>query len=189
VTSTLAARAVVTGASALMIGAALVDIGFRIGAVHVERAGNAVMVVAGLGLAALPRALGTRGRTGPWLYWTGTALASLVDIPAMIDPADLRAGRVLGFPAMILLSAGLVMIWRRTRRTELLAAAAWFFVQLAPNVTLFIIPYQRPSFLLQVTGVAVALTVAAVRHPSAAADRTTSTDTPSPAPPLTSRDR
>jgi hypothetical protein len=156
----MARRLVVAGAALLVTGAALVDIGFRIGAPALEQVGNAAMVLAGAGLAYLPGALGLRAGAGRWLYWAGTALASLVDVPAVLDPGDLRAGRALGFPAMILLSAGLVLMWRRTREPFLLAAAAWFVVQLGPNVAFFIVPEGRPSFLLQVSGVAAAVAAA-----------------------------
>jgi hypothetical protein len=156
-------RRVLAGAVALVGGAALVDVGFRLGLPAVERAGNAAMILASLGLAFLPKALGATPRVGRRLYWAGLALATVVDVPALIDPADLRAGRVLGFPAMLLMTVGLIVLWRRVREPALLVAALWFFVQLPPNVFLFIIPDQRPSFVLQVTGCAVALAVAARR--------------------------
>jgi hypothetical protein len=84
-------------------------------------------------------------------------------VPALLDPADLRAGRALGFPAMLLLSTGLLLLWRSHREPALLIAALWFVVQLPPNVLLFIVPDGRPSFVLQVIGVAGALAVAAQR--------------------------
>jgi hypothetical protein len=156
-------RKVIAGAVTLAAGAALVDLGFRAGQPTLERAGNAAMILAGIGLAFLPRALGATPATGRRLYWAGLALASLVDVPALFDPTDLRAGRALGFPAMLLMSAGLLLLWRRHREPALLVAALWFFVQLVPNVLVFIIPDGRPSFALQVLGCAAALAVAATR--------------------------
>lgn len=145
-------------------GAALVDLGYRVGQPALERTGNGVMILAGIGLAFLPAALGGRSTTaGRRCYWAGLALASLVDVPALLDPTDLRAGRALGFPAMLLLSTGLFLLWRGRREPALLVAALWFFVQLPPNVPLFIIPDGRPSFVLQVAGWAAALAVAAQR--------------------------
>jgi hypothetical protein len=155
-------RNVIVGSVLLAGGAALVDVGFWTDHPALEQAGNLAMILAGVGLMFLPAALGTTPKLGRVLYWSGIALASLVDVPAVLDPADLRAGRVLGFPAMLLLSTGLVLLWRRTRITALLVAAVWFFIQITPNVLLFIIPNQRPSFVLQVIGVAIALSAAAV---------------------------
>jgi hypothetical protein len=154
---------VVAGAVALFVGAALVDLGYRVAQPALERAGNGVMILAAIGLAFLPAALGATSAAGRRFYWAGLALASLVDVPALFDPTDLRAGRTLGFPAMLLLSTGLFLLWRRRREPALLAAALWFFVQLPPNVLLFIIPDGRPSFVLQVIGCAGALAVAAQR--------------------------
>ena len=156
-------RNVMRGAVLLTAGAVLVDLGFWVDQPLLERVGNVAMILAGLGLAFLPAALGRTSRGGRICYWAGLALASLVDVPAVLDPSDLRAGRALGFPAMLLLSIGLVLMWRSARHRSLLVAASWFFVQLGPNVALFIIPNERPSFALQVAGVAVALAVAARR--------------------------
>lgn len=154
---------VMFGAILLLGGAVLVDLGFWVDQPLLERLGNVVMIVAAAGLAWLPAALGTTSRPGRICYLAGLALATLVDIPAVFDPTDLRAGRALGFPAMLLLSAGLVLLWRHARHSSLLVAAAWFFVQLGPNVALFIVPNERPSFALQVGGVAIALAVTARR--------------------------
>lgn len=154
-------RKVIVGAGLLIGGAVLVDVGFFLGVPALERVGNVALILSGVGLLFLPAALGPTPRLGRVLYWSGIVLASLVDVPAVLDPTDLRAGRLLGFPAMLLLSVGLVLLWRRTRIAALLVAAAWFFIQLVPNVMLFIIPNERPSFVLQVTGVAIALGVAA----------------------------
>lgn len=165
------ARKVIVGAGLLIGGAVLVDVGFVVGEPTLERIGNIALVLAGIGLVFLPAALGPTPRLGRILYWSGIVLASLVDVPAVLDPSDLRAGRLLGFPAMVLLSVGLVLLWRQTRITTLLVGAAWFFVQLVPNVLLFIIPNERPSFVLQVTGVAVALGWAATRRPRSQVSR------------------
>ena len=63
---------------------------------------------------------------------------------------------------MLLLTAGFVLLWRARRIPALLLGAAWFFVQFGPNLALFILPTGRPSFLLQVVGVAVAAVAAAI---------------------------
>ncbi len=151
---------VVVGAGLLLGGAVLIDTGWWLGQPDLQRSGNAAVVLAGVGLAFLPAALGARSRPGRILYWAGTALASLVDVPAVIDPSDLRLGSVLGLPAMLLLSTGLVLLWREQRSPALLAAAVWFAIQLPVNLALFIGPTGRPSFVLQTIGVAAALTVA-----------------------------
>jgi hypothetical protein len=154
---------VIAGAATLVAGAAVVDLGYAAGQPALEQVGNALAALGGIGLAFLPRALGVTSGAGRWVFWAGLALASLVDLPAVLDPTDLRAGRALGFPAMILLSAGLVLLWRRAREPFLLVAAAWFFVQFVPNVAFFIVPNARPSFILQVTGSVVPMAVAAWR--------------------------
>lgn len=164
-------RKVIVGAGLLIGGAVLVDVGFVAGAPALERIGNVALILSGVGLLFLPAALGPTPRLGRALYRSGIVLASLVDVPAVLDPSDLRAGRLLGFPAMLLLSVGLILLWRRTRITALLVAAAWFYIQLVPNVMLFIIPNQRPSFVLQVAGVAIALGVAVTQQPTSAGQK------------------
>ena len=57
-------RRVLAGAVALICGAALVDFGFRFDLTALERVGNAAMILAGVGLAYLPRALGPTPRAG-----------------------------------------------------------------------------------------------------------------------------
>ena len=155
------AAVVVAGAVLLAAGAAAVDIGFLTGRPALERLGNLALVGTAPLLAFLPPALGVCSRAARSLYWAGTALASVVDIPAVLDPTDLRAGRLLGVPAMVLMSVGLWLMWRERRSPALLAGAIWFVVQLAPNALLFIGPYGRPSFVLQVIGLAVAFVAAA----------------------------
>jgi hypothetical protein len=163
-------RRVVLGSVLLMGGAAMVDAGFASGVPLLEQVGNAAMLTAGAGLAFLPFALGRSTRPGRLLYWAGLALASLVDVPAIVDPANLEAGRALGVPAMLLLSAGYLLLWRARRSPALLVAGLWFFVQFGPNLALFILPAGRPSFALQVVGIAIATVVAAARAPRPADD-------------------
>jgi hypothetical protein len=155
-------RRVLIGSALLAGGAVLVDVGFATGAPQLERVGNAAMVLAGIGLAFLPLALARSTRTGRLLYWTGLALASLIDVPAVVDPSDLGAGKLLGVPAMLLLSAGFLLLWRAQRIPALLVGALWFAVQFGPNLALFILPTGRPSFVLQVVGAAAATASAAV---------------------------
>jgi hypothetical protein len=104
----------------------------------------------------------------------GVVTAALIDVPSILDPGDTSLGRILGLPALVMVSAGLLFM-RRTARFEpaasvsavlrrlLLAAGLWFFVQLPINVALVIRPTGEPSFLLLAGGVGCLLATIGLR--------------------------
>jgi hypothetical protein len=154
------------GGALLTIGAILIDLGWYVDLPAVASLGNALAAVSGLGLIFLP--LGLRasrlGGTG-MLATVGTAslllglcLASIVDVPAILDPTDIQAGGALGPVGLLLLSIGFLAWFVAIRGAgglagwrpyTFLAAGLWFPLTFpALQLPLFVIPYGRPSFVL-----------------------------------------
>jgi len=156
----------IVGGALLAMGAILIDLGWSIDRPALGSLGNALSAAAGLGLLFLPfglRASGVGG-TGP-LANAGTAalaigicLASIVDVPAIMDPTTLEAGGAIGPIGLLLLSIGFLcwfIVIRRTggllgwRQYIFLAAGLWFPLTFpAVQLPLFVIPNGRPSFVL-----------------------------------------
>jgi hypothetical protein len=88
----------------------------------------------------------------------GICLASLADIPTILDPTDLEADGALGPIGLVLLSAGFLLWFVAIRQARVLGgwrqylfvvAGLWFPLTF-PNVQLplFVIPNGRLSFVL-----------------------------------------
>lgn len=95
----------------------------------------------------------------------GEARLGLVEGPAAVgrEPVDRLRGEehpddVPCAPGPVVERVGNLAI---VRLAPLLVAGLWFVVQFVPDVVLFVLPNGRPSFVLQVAGVAVALGVVA----------------------------
>jgi hypothetical protein len=88
----------------------------------------------------------------------GICLASIVDVPAILDPNDLEAGGAIGPIGLLLHSTGFLAWFVAIRHTGRLAgwrlytflAAGLWFPMTFPTVQLplFVIPNGRPSFIL-----------------------------------------
>lgn len=120
------------GCALLLLGAACVELGAFSDRPVLAQVGFAMIVLSGAGLAFLPFALGPTPAVGRILYWIGVAIVSLVDVPSVLDPDDLRLGNVLGPPGILALSAGLVIMWWRTRNRWLIAAVGWTLSRSCP---------------------------------------------------------
>lgn len=154
------------GGAALIMGAVLVDLGASVEWPVLGSLGNALSAGAGLGLIFLPFGLfasrvGGRGllaNAGVACLAIGICLVSSVDVPAILDPTDLEAGRALGPVGLMLLSVGFLAWFVAIRRTGILSgwrryiflvAGLWFFLTFPTvQLSLFVIPNGRPSFVL-----------------------------------------
>ena len=154
------------GAALLTVGAVLIDLGWMIDLPALGSLGNALSAAAGLGLLFLPLGLYASRRGGAgWLVSAATAssligicLASIVDVPAILDPTDLESGGALGPVGLVLLSAGFLAWFAAIRRTGdlggwqqyiFLVAGLWFPLTFPIiQLPLFVIPNGRPSFIL-----------------------------------------
>ena len=101
------------GSAVRVVGAILTNFGSFVGLPAIGSLGNALSAGSGLGLHFLPiglrasrvgdtRALANMATAALLI---GICLASLADIPAILDPTDLEAGGVLGSIGLVLLSA------------------------------------------------------------------------------------
>lgn len=154
------------GGAALTVGAILVDFGWIVDVPAIASLGNALSAGAGLGLLFLPIGLlasrlggtGAITNAGTAALVIGICLVSLVDIPAILDPTDLRAGGALGPIGLLLLSAGFLSWFVAIRRADtvrgwrrylFLISGLWFPLTFpAVQLPLFVIPAGRPSFIL-----------------------------------------
>jgi hypothetical protein len=88
----------------------------------------------------------------------GICLASIVDVPAILDPTDLEAGGALGPLGLLLISIGFLAWFVSIRGAGslagwrlyiFLAAGLWFPLTFPTfQLPLFVIPNGRPSFIL-----------------------------------------
>lgn len=154
------------GAAVLVLGAALVDLGSFTSLPAIGSLGNALSAAAGLGLLFLPVGLrasrlggtGALANVGAASLALGVCLASLADVPAILDPTDLEAGGVLGPPGLVLISVGFLAWFAAIRQTRslggwrkylFLLAGLWFPLTFPTvQLPLFVIPNGSPSFVL-----------------------------------------
>ena len=154
------------GGALLTVGAILIDLGWFVDLPTIASLGNALAAISGLGLLFLPFGLRASGLGGTGLLATvgtaslviGICLASIVDVPAILDPTDLEAGGALGPIGLLLLSIGFLSWFVTIRRAgglagwrlyTLLAAGLWFPLTFPTvQLPLFVIPNGRPSFIL-----------------------------------------
>jgi hypothetical protein len=154
------------GGALLTSGAILVDLGWFVDIPAIASLGNALSAISGLGLIFLPFGLRASGLGGTGILATvgaaslviGICLASIVDVPAVLDPTDLEAGGALGPIGLLLLSIGFLAWFVAIRRAgglagwrlyTFLAAGLWFPVTFPTvQLPLFVIPNGRPSFIL-----------------------------------------
>ena len=107
----------VVGSAVRVVGAILTDFGSFVGLPAVGSQGNALSAGSGLRLLFLPIGLRASrvGDTGALANMAtaslliGICLASLADIPAILEPTDLEAGGALGPIGLMLLSAGFLL--------------------------------------------------------------------------------
>src|SRR5918994_545489 len=156
------------GGALLTVGAILIDLGWFVDLPAIASLGNAVAAISGLGLLFLPFGLRASGLGGTGLLATvgtaslviGICLASIIDVPAILDPTDLEAGGALGPIGLLLLSIGFLSWFVTIRRAgglagwrlyTFLAAGLWFPLTFPTvQLPLFVIPNGRPSFILLV---------------------------------------
>jgi hypothetical protein len=154
------------GGALLTVGAILIDLGWFVDLPAIASLGNALAAISGLGLLFLPFGLRASGLGGTGLLATvgtaslviGICLASIVDVPAILDPTDLEAGGALGPIGLLLLSIGFLSWFVTIRRAgglagwrlyTFLAAGLWFPLTFPTvQLPLFVIPNGRPSFIL-----------------------------------------
>ena len=154
------------GGALLTVGAILIDLGWFVDLPAIASLGNALAAISGLGLLFLPFGLRASGLGGTGLLATvgtaslviGICLASIVDVPAILDPTDLEAGGALGPIGLLLLSIGFLSWFVTIRRAgglagwrlyTFLAAGLWFPLTFPTvQLPLFVIPNGRASFIL-----------------------------------------
>jgi hypothetical protein len=154
------------GSAVRVVGAILTAFGSFVGLPAIGSLGNALSAGSGLGLLFLPIGLRASrvGDTGALANMAtaalliGICLASLADIPAILDPTDLEAGGALGPIGLVLLSAGFLLwfvaIWQARvlgdwRQYHVVVAGLWFPLTFPTvQLPLFVIPNGRPSFVL-----------------------------------------
>jgi hypothetical protein len=127
------------GGALLTAGAILIDLGWFADVLAIASLGNALAAISGLGLLFLPIGLRVSHLGGTGILATmgaaslviGICLASIVDVPAILDPTDLEAGGAMGPIGLLLLSSGFL---------------AWFFPTI--QLPLFVVPNGKPSFIL-----------------------------------------
>ncbi len=154
------------GGALLTIGAILIDLGWYADLPAVASLGNAFAAVSGLGLIFLP--LGLRGsrlggtgmlaKVGTVSLLLGLCLASIVDVPAILDPTNLEAGGAFGPIGLLLISVGFLAWFVAIRGAgslagwrpyTFLAAGLWLPLTFpALQLPLFVIPNDRPCFVL-----------------------------------------
>jgi hypothetical protein len=156
----------IIGCGILIAGATISDLSYAAGNMPLAALGNALSVPAGLLLICLPLGLFAAGilpRTvtswvGTVCWGIGTAIVSLVDVPAIFNPTDLSAGGAFGPIGLVLISVGF-LAWfvaiQRTRSLQgwqkwlFLLAGLWFVLSFPTiQLPLFVIPNGRPLFLL-----------------------------------------
>ena len=154
------------GGALLTVGAILIDLGWFVDLPTIASLGNALAAISGLGLLFLPFGLRASGLGDTGILATvgtaslviGICLASIVDVPAILDPTDLEAGGALGPIGLLLLSIGFLSWFVTIRRAgglagwrlyTFLAAGLWFPLTFPTvQLPLFVIPNGRPSFIL-----------------------------------------
>lgn len=154
------------GGATLLVGAMLVDLGYFTGLPALESLGNTLSAGASLGLLFLPAGLlasrvggsGALANAGAACLVIGISIVSIVDVPAILNPADLEAGGALGPVGLVLLSSGFLAWFAAIRRAGVLSgwrryiflvAGLWFFLTFPTiQLPLFVIPNERPSFVL-----------------------------------------
>jgi hypothetical protein len=154
------------GSAVRVVGAILTAFGSFVGLPAIGSLGNALSAGSGLGLLFLPIGLRASrvGDTGALANMAtaalliGICLASLADIPAILDPTDLEAGGALGPIGLVLLSAGFLLwfvaIWQACvlgdwRQYHVVVTGLWFPLTFPTvQLPLFVIPNGRPSFVL-----------------------------------------
>jgi hypothetical protein len=118
------------GGALLTIGAILIDLGWFVDLPAIASLGNALSAISGLGLLFLPIGLrasriggtGVLATAGTVSLVIGICLASIVDLPAILDPTDLEAGGAMGPIGLLLLSIGFLAWFVAIRRAGGLAA-------------------------------------------------------------------
>ncbi len=154
------------GGALLTVGAILIDLGWLVDLRAIASLGNAIAAISGLGLLFLPIGLRASRLGGTGILATvgtaslviGICLASIVDVPAILDPTDLEAGGAMGPLGLLLLSIGFLAWFEAIRRAgglagwrlyTFLAAGLWFPLTFPTiQLPLFVIPNGRPSFIL-----------------------------------------
>ena len=131
------------GGALLTIGAILVDLGWFVDLPAITSLGNALSAISGLGLLFPPFGLrashlggkGILATAGTVTLAIGILLASLVDVPTILDPTDLEPGGAMGPIGLLLLSIGFLAWFVAIRRAGglagwrlygLVAAGLWF---------------------------------------------------------------
>jgi hypothetical protein len=112
------------GGALLTIGAILVDLGWFVDLPAITSLGNALSAISGLGLlfpsfGLRASHLGGKGilpTAGTVTLAIGILLASLVDVPTILDPTDLEPGGAMGPAGLLLLSIGFVAWFVAIRR-------------------------------------------------------------------------
>jgi hypothetical protein len=154
------------GGTLLTVGAILIDLGSFVDLPAIASLGNALAAISGAGLLFLPIGLrasrlggtGILATVGTASLVVGICLASIVDVPAILDPTDLEAGGAIGPIGLLLLSIGFLAWFAAIRRAggltgwrlyTYLAASLWFPLTFPTvQLPLFVIPNGRPSFVL-----------------------------------------
>jgi hypothetical protein len=154
------------GGTLLAVGAILIDVGWFVDLPAIASLGNTLAAISGLGLLFLPLGLRASRLGGTGILATvgtaslviGICLASIVDVPAILDPTDVEAGGALGPIGLLLLSLGFLSWFVAIRRAgglagwrlyTFLAAGLWFPLTFPTiQLPLFVIPNGRPSFFL-----------------------------------------
>jgi hypothetical protein len=148
------------------VGAILIDLGWFVDLPAIASLGNALSAISGLGLLFPPIGLRASGLGGTGILASagtaslviGICLASIADLPAILDPTDLEAGGAIGPIGLLLLSIGILAWFAAIRRAGglagwrlciFLAAGLWFPLSFPTvQLPLFVIPNGRLSFIL-----------------------------------------
>jgi len=154
------------GGALLTAGAILIDLGWFADVLAIASLGNALAAISGLGLLFLPIGLRVSHLGGTGILATmgaaslviGICLASIVDVPAILDPTDLEAGGAMGPIGLLLLSSGFLAWFLAISRAgnltgwrlyTFLAAGLWFPLTFPTiQLPLFVVPNGKPSFIL-----------------------------------------
>lgn len=156
----------IVGAVSLVLGAIHTDFGSYADLPAIGSLGSVLSAAAGLGLVFLPIGLrairlsgtGALANAGTALLAIGICLASIADVPTILDPKDLESDGAFGPIGFVLISAGFLLWFVVILRTGALAgwrqylflATGLGFPLTIPTVQLplFVVPNGRPSFLL-----------------------------------------
>jgi hypothetical protein len=153
------------GGGALLVGAGLLDTGRLTGQPLLESGGNLLMALAGIALLGLPlglRAARILPRTalalaGTIAWGLGTALHTVADLPAIVNPRNTALSDAVAMPGLVLFSLGFLAWFTAIRRQRSLSgwrkwlfllAGLWIISVPAIQLPFFIIPSGSPLMLL-----------------------------------------